>query len=144
MSQYLFIHLILINYNQKHPKNFNKYFNLRVILIKSFLTIFISQKHTMKIFWYIIYSQAKNISTFKRKYPLYINMLSDSISDITYQLLSQVEKYDENPFGYSRYWREEIQEILQNYTNSNLPLIVQDFIQKNFTKKIFNGSNEND
>ena len=40
-------------------------------------------------------------------------MLSDSLSDITYQLLSQVEKYDENPFGYSRYWREEIGEILQ-------------------------------
>ena len=40
-------------------------------------------------------------------------MLSDSISDITYQFLSEVEKYDENPFGYSRYWKEEIGEILQ-------------------------------
>ena len=40
-------------------------------------------------------------------------MLSDSISDITYQFLSEVEKYDENPFGYSRYWRQEIGEILQ-------------------------------
>ena len=40
-------------------------------------------------------------------------MLSDSISDITYQFLSEVEKYDENPFEYARYWKEEITEILQ-------------------------------
>ena len=40
-------------------------------------------------------------------------MLSDSISDITYQLFSEVEKYDENPFGYARHWKAEIEEILQ-------------------------------
>ena len=40
-------------------------------------------------------------------------MLSDSISDITYQFLSEIEKYDESPFGYSRYWKAEIEEILQ-------------------------------
>jgi len=40
-------------------------------------------------------------------------MLSDSISDITYQFLSEVEKYNDYPFEYSRYWKEEITEILQ-------------------------------
>jgi len=40
-------------------------------------------------------------------------MLSDSISDITYQFLSEVDKYNDYPFEYSRYWKAEIEEILQ-------------------------------
>ena len=62
-------------------------------------------------------------------------MLSDSISDITYQLLSEVEKYDENPFGYSRYWKEEIGEILQKLYKLQFALDSAGFYTEDFYEK---------
>ena len=59
-------------------------------------------------------------------------MLSDSISSITQEFLFEVDKYDENPFGYSRYWKEEIQEILQKLYKLQFALDTGGFYKEDY------------
>ena len=40
-------------------------------------------------------------------------MLSDSLFDVKMLLLDEIAKYDKHPFHYSRYWKDELQQVLE-------------------------------
>ena len=59
-------------------------------------------------------------------------MLSDSISSITQEFLFEVGKYNDYPFEYSKYWKEEITEILQKLYKLQFTLDSEGFYKEEF------------
>jgi len=40
-------------------------------------------------------------------------MLSDSLFDVKMLFLDEIAKYDKHPFSYSRFWKDELQQVLE-------------------------------